>query len=337
MSLKNLIVIASVCAVTASADLKTTERTKVEMPGMPGIVKTFGGSSMKADGQEQKHILQGRQMMTITDGKNGTQIDLDAKRVCEVEFDKQRYRCTTFAEYAERMQKAQEAFAGLSGGEARERPDAPPAQEMEIKIDINKTGQRADVNGFDCERTDLIINVVDKATGDPRMKMVNTMWLGPDVPAKAEQLKFMEEFRREIGLGDLNVNLGAMMSAYPQMKEMMEKSRENAKALDGMAYRTIVEDYNYAPAGQGGQQEQPSIKEALGGSLKKGLGGLRGFGRKSKEPEPEPTPEPNPAPQATQGPPVEKLITRTETNVLDVTTNVAQGEAGLPSGFKERK
>jgi len=332
--LRNLVLVAALSSVGLSADIRTTERTKVEMPGMPGIVKTFGGSSMKGEGQQQQHILQGRQMMTITDGKNGTHIDLDAKRVCEVEMDKQRYRCTTFAEYAERMQKAQEAFSGLSGGDARDRPDAPPAQEMEIKMDINKTGERSNVNGVDCERTVLTVNVVDKATGDPRMKLVNTMWLGPDVPAKAEQLKFMEEFRREIGLDDLNVNLGAMMSAYPQMKEMMEKSRENAEALDGMPYRTISEVYNYAPQGQAGQQEQPSIKDALGGSFKKGLGGLRGgFGRKNKDPEPEPTP----APQVAQGPAVEKLITRTETNVLEVTTNVAPGAAGLPAGFKERK
>ncbi len=116
MTLRDLIAIKAVFVVQLSADLKMTETVKVEMPGMSGILKNFGGSSMKEGGQKQQHILQGRQMMTIIDGKDGHQIDLDARRVCEVQFDKQRYRCSSFDECKERMMKAQEAFAGLSGG-----------------------------------------------------------------------------------------------------------------------------------------------------------------------------------------------------------------------------
>ena len=58
--------------------------------------------------------------------------------------------------------------------------------------------------------------------------------------------------------------------------------------MEWLAYQTITAAYNYVPQGQA-QGEQPNVKEAIGDSCKKGLGGLRGgFGRKRKQPEPQP-------------------------------------------------
>ena len=105
--------------------------------------------------------------------------------------------------------------------------------------------------------------------------------------------------------------------------------------MEWLAYQTITAAYNYVPQGQA-QGEQPNVKEAIGDSFKKGLGGLRGgFGRKRKQPEPQP--EHQTQQTMSQGLKVEKLIMRRVSNLHDITTNVQPGAAKIPTGYKERK
>ena len=100
-------------------------------------------------------------MLTIADGTDGQQIDLGAKRVCTIEYDKERFKCEDFTVYRERMEKAQEAFAGLRGGDQpSQQPQGEAPPEMEVKIDINKPGKFATKNGVECELTDVTITIL---------------------------------------------------------------------------------------------------------------------------------------------------------------------------------
>jgi len=52
MTLRFLIAIVILLTSQLSAALKKTETIELELPGTPGIVKRFGGSSMKEGGQK---------------------------------------------------------------------------------------------------------------------------------------------------------------------------------------------------------------------------------------------------------------------------------------------
>lgn len=309
-----------------SADVKTREATTTEFPGLPKMMRMMVNKS--GGGGVQEMILSGDRLYSVTDGKMGQLIDRKEKAVYEVEISKKRYRRTTYAEYRERLEKAQEALASLKMGGGSGSPSGQPDRKMTVDVDV-VAGADDNRNGVACKHQIVTISFheegksLDESGG---MKMVSDQCMGPAVPEQREIAEFMREFLDEIGLLSLDSASGALSGMYGGMQPMLEKLTEQAKTIEGTSYATTTEVHSYpdpnAPQAQGANP--PSIKEALGG-----LRGLGGFGRNRKNEQEQPTAE-----AASTGP---TLITRTQSDLQSITTDVSPDEVEIPANFKQRK
>ncbi len=314
-------------AAVGSADVKTREATTMEFPGLPKMMRMMINRS--AGGGVQETILSGDRLYSITDGKTGQLIDRKEKAIYEVEINKKRYRKTTYAEYRERLEKAQDALANLKMGGGSGSPNAQPEKKMTVDVDV-VAGADDNRNGVACKHQTITISFheegksLDEAGG---MKLVSDQCIGPAVPEQFEIAEFMREFLDEIGLMSLDSATGALSGMYGGMKPLIEKLAENAKTLGGTSYATTTEMFTYpdpnAPQAQGASA--PSLKEALGG-----LGGFGGFGRKRKD-------EQQQQPGATAVRSGPNLLTRMQSDLQLITTDVSPDEVEIPANFKQRK
>ena len=98
-------------AAVMSADVKTREATTTEFPGLPKMMRMMVGRRRRSRNDSLR-----RPLVLDCGRQTGQLIDRKEKVIYEVEINKKRYRKTTYAEYRERLEKAQEALANLKNG-----------------------------------------------------------------------------------------------------------------------------------------------------------------------------------------------------------------------------
>lgn len=320
---------ATVClALPLTAAVKTDEKTKIEFPGMlGGMVRFFGGKAAK-EGVVSSTALRGNRLMTVTD-KQGQLIDLDEEKIYEIEFNKKRYQVTTFDEYRQRIEEAQRKMAeATQGGQPQSSGD--PSKEMEMDFDVHETGQRKTVNGQDCRQLVMTVTMREKGKTLEQgggMVLNADMWMGPEIPEMKEVAEFHKRFMEKIGLlsaGDSAAQMAMMQKMYPMVQDAIEKFQSESADMSGTAMLTVmkietVPNPEQRAQVQQEQKEDDSVPTSIGGLL----GGFgRKMGRKSAEKE--------------SSPDGRSTLMTTTTEVLSVSTNVADADVTIPVNFKER-
>jgi hypothetical protein len=320
-------------ALPLAAAVKTQEKTKVDFPGMlGGMVRFFGGKAAR-EGVVSSTALRGNRLMRVT-GENGQLIDLDEEKIYEIEFDKKRYKITTFDEYRQRMEEARQKMAEAS---RNEQPQAggDPSKEMEIDFDVKETGQRRTLSGYDCRQVLMTITMREKGKTLEQaggIVLNADMWMGPEIPEMKEVADFHMRYAKQLGLFSMGEDSAAQMAMmqkmYPMVEKAMAKFQSESAGMSGAAIQTVMKIETVPGAEQRAQMaQQPHEKEEE--SAPASIGGLLGgFGRKMGR---------KAAPKQESSPDGRATLMTTTTEMLSISTSVADGDLTIPANFKERK
>jgi hypothetical protein len=325
---------AAVCmALPLAAAVKTQERTKVDFPGLlGGMVRFFGGKAAK-EGVVSSTALRGNRLMTITD-QQGELIDLDQEKIYEIEFNKKRYKVTTFEEYRQRIREAQQKMAEANQS-PQPQPSGDPGKEMEIDFDVKETGQHKNLSSYDCRQ--LLMTITMREKGKTLEQGGGTvlnadMWMGPEIPEMKEVAEFHRRYAEKLGLfsmgGDSAAQMAMMQKMYPMVEKALTKFQNESADMSGTAIQTVMKiDMVPSPEQRAQmQQQQPQRQEEE--STPTSIGGLLGgFGRKLGK---------KAAPKQESSPDGRSMLMTTTTEVLSISTNVGEGDVAIPAGFKER-
>ena len=332
---RSLIVGLTLCLVLGlaaglGADMKSKQKTQVKFEGMLGkMVGMFGGKAAK-EGVISTVAIAGDRMMTVND-QSGELIDLAAEKVYTIDFKGKSYKVKTFAELRKEWEDAQ-AEMKKQAAEAKEEPEEKGEVEFEIDFNVDKTGARKAISGYDCQQVVMTIAVRQKGKKleeSGGMVMTSDMWMAPAIPAMREQADFMVRYMKQLYGADMEATARGLMQAiamYPQMKPAMERMKQESGKLDGTAILTTVKmETAMSPEQAKEQQEKPKV--GLGG-IAGGLGGM--FGRKKK------TEEAPASGQPAAGSPNRATLLTSTTELLEVQTSAGPADVEIPAGFKQK-
>lgn len=315
------------------ADMKSKQKTQFKFEGVLGkMMGMFGGKAAK-EGVVSTVAISGDRMMTVTD-QTGELVDLAQEKVYAIDFKGKSYKVKTFAEMRKEWEDAQ-AEMKKQAAEAKEEGQEAEAQ-YEIDFNIEKTGQRKSVSGYDCQQAIMTIAVRQKGQtleGGGGMVMTSDMWMAPAIPAMQEQAAFMQRYMKQLLGSDTETmarDMAQAIAMYPQMKAAMERMKKEGAKLDGTPVLTTMKVETVM------SPEQAKAQAEGGGQPKVGLGGIAGglggmFGRKKKAEEASKEGQP-----AAQGAKTRATFMTSTTELLEVQTSVSAADVEIPAGFKQK-
>jgi hypothetical protein len=321
-------------AVGLGADMKSRQKTQVKFEGMLGKVVGFFGGKAAKEGIISTVAISGDRMMTVTD-QSGELIDLAAEKVYKIDFKGKSYKVQTFEEIRREWEEAQ-AKMKEQAAEAKEQPEQGEV-EYEIDFNVEKTGERKTVGGYDCQQIVMTIAMRQKGKkleDGGGMVMTTDMWMAPKIPAMQEQIAFMQRYMKKLLGSDTETmarDLAQAMAMYPQMKAGMERMKKESVKLEGTAILTTMRIETVM------SPEQAQAKAESGDKPKMGLGGIAGglggmFGRKKKSEE---APKEG-QPAAAEGPKNRATFMTSTTELLEVQASASAADVEIPAGFKQK-
>jgi hypothetical protein len=320
-------------AAGLGADMKSRQKTQVKFEGMLGkMVGMFGGKAAK-EGVISTVAISGDRMMTVTD-QTGELVDLAQEKVYAIDFKGKSYKVKTFAEMRKEWEDAQ-AEMKKQAAEAKEEGQEAEAQ-YELDFNVEKTGQRKSVNGYDCQQAVMTIAVRQKGKTLEEgggMMLTSDMWMAPTIPAMQEQMAFMQRYMKKLLGSDTETmarGLAQAIAMYPQMKDAMDRMKKEGAKLEGTPVLTTMKIETVM------SPEQAKAQAESGGQPKMGLGGIAGglggmFGRKKKAEEP-----PKEGQPAAEGAKNRATFMTSTTELLEVQTSAAAADVEIPAGFKQK-
>lgn len=332
--------LALVSTPVLKADVRSDEKTRVQLGGALGKMMNFFGGRSAREGVTQTVALKGNRLMT-TNENTGEIVDLSEEKVYSLDMKKKQYTVVTFAEMRRRMEEARKKAEedakkapAETGDPARQDPNA---KQMEVDFEVKNTGEKKDINGFSTTQSLMIITVREKGKTLQQgggMVMTADMWMTPSIPAMKEvaefHMKYAQQLYGPMVAGASPQDMAAAMAMYPMMKPAMEKMAAEGKKLQGTPILTTTTFEGVMSAEQmkeqqsaGGKTSESSAPTSVGGVL----GGLgRRMARKKEDDAP-----------AAAGPKDRATIFTATNEVLKVATTVSAEEVAIPAGFKEKK
>ncbi len=324
-----------VTAAAAGADVKSSSKAQMKFEGMLGrMMGMFGGKAAK-EGVVSTVAVKGDRKIT-TSGDTAEIIDLAEEKVYELNLKDKSYRVVTFAEMRRQMEEARaKAEEEARKQRAAEGKKDPNAKEMEIEFSAKETGQRRQINGFDCRQVVMTMAMHEKGkTLDQAGGMLITFdsWLAPKIAAMNEVMDFDVRYWKKLALDTAMPSAQDMMQAfamYPGLKDGMARLEKEKVNMDGTPIETIMAIQSVQTKEQAAQKQD----DQQGGSPAGGLGGMLGrFGKKKEEPKPA-----DAQPKAAADSDTRVTIMTGTNNLLSVSTSVPAEEVAVPATFKLKK
>jgi hypothetical protein len=351
--------------IPVRAEVKTEEKTQFHMEGMLGrMMSLFGGKAAK-EGVTEKVAVKGNRKMTLSDqNQTGQIIDLTEEKVYDLDLKGKSYKVTTFDEMRRKMEEARERASKESAKVQSEpaqaqAPPPPNAQQMQIDFEAKETGQKKDINGYNCREVVMTVSVHEKGKKIEEsggMVVVTNLWLAPKIAAMKEIQEFDKRYAEKLA-GPFSFSAGmpsadqmaAVYAMYPTMKDAIGKMDVENINMDGTAILTAMTVQSVQSAEQAAQQQQAtakSEKESGGGGIgassaggilggKKSVGGiLGGIGARAAQKKVEQKAEQSAQSDQTPG---RANIMTTNVEILKVATDVTDADVAIPAGFKLKK
>jgi hypothetical protein len=341
MRIRCLAIVAALASVSW-ADVKTEEKSLMKFEGMIGrFAGMFGGKAAR-EGLINTVAVRGDRKMTVND-QTGQIVDLAEEKIYELDMRDKSYKVATFAEMRRRMEEARERMrkAPREGGQPS--PSGQPGEpQMEIDFSLKESGQKKNINGYDCREVVMTITARQKGKTLEEgggMVMTSHTWLAPKIAAMKEitdfDLRYAQKMAGIFGVGGAE-QMGAMLAMYPAMKEMMGRFQAENVNMDGTAILTVMTMESVASAQQAAQQQQAQQqpREAEGGGVTsvRGLGGLIGRRIAKRKAEGDAS---APGQAATTG--GRATIMTSTHELIKVSTALGPGDVSIPAGFREKK
>jgi hypothetical protein len=315
------IAVAAACLAglgSARADVKVQERTKVKFGGALGVAMGIAGGSAAKEGLVRSVAVRGDRKLAL-DESSGELVDLREEKVYRLDVKKRTYEVVTFAEMRKQMQRgAQQAGAGKD--EAEERPGKRD-EEMQVDVEVRRTGQKRTVAGFQAEQVLVVATVHRKGMtleeGGGTV-LTQDLWLAPGAKARDEVTDFDRRYFEKVygpeGARALR-EMAVLAASNPGLSGAMEKLQKEAGKIQGYPVLSAltVESVKRPEAPAEQEEEKPS-----------GMSGLGGFLAKSVAKKVAPRAEPR------------SVVMESSSELLSLSVAVGDGDVALPVGYKPR-
>lgn len=320
-----VLAIAMLTGASLTADVRSQEKTRIQLGGALGrMASMFGGKAAK-DGITSEVAVKGDRKLTRTDNR-GQLIDLAEEKVYDIDFADKSYRVTTFAEIRKKMEEAQQKAKEQMGKAEGQKP-SEPQKKMAIDVVSKETGEKKAVNGFDCRQ--VITTITLHEEGKPveasgGMVVTLDSWLAPTIAAMKEAQEFDRRYFEKLSGMDaaaMAQQMAAAMAMFPGLGEAMSRARVEGAKLDGTAIMTTMTFDGVKNPEQmttESQQQQDSGGGGLGGMLARKM-------MKKKPAEDQNAGSSNRA----------NIMTSTH-EVLSVSSDVPAEALAIPAGFKNK-
>lgn len=297
-------------AVPAQADVTVQESLSVNGGGLMSFANMNGKTTTQISGKhsrtENDVQMQSRLVRIFASGGPTAEITrLDDDKVYELDLKKKQYAATTLAERRAQMEKALQE--GKETQESKQEAASPVDQSKcdwsPPKSDVKKTGEKANIAGFDAERVTITVtqSCKNRETGEVcDFGLALDQWLAPKFDGGSERQDFYRAYAEKMGLGSSSSSPGFAQNAQAMFAGYKDLWAEVAKQVGSTKGYPVRSAFALAIGGAqcGSQQAQtagaPGAQEvmAAAGQIGSAIGGL--FGKKKKS---EPAEAAAPAPQ----------------------------------------
>ncbi|HEY1940404.1 MAG TPA: hypothetical protein VGJ33_20930 [Candidatus Angelobacter sp.] len=267
------------------ADFQYTETTKITGGAAAGAMKFAGVFSKNArqatQGATSTISFKGNKMRREDSMGQIEIIDLEARRIIQIDNNKKTYSTLTFDEMRAQMEAARKKAADE---QAKRNKEQPSQVKIVPKVQIKPGPGTRKVLDYTAKEQKVRVDM-EMTSDDPKAKgQTANMWVDSDsfvAPVKGfeEAKKFYQRMAKE-----LDWVPGAMLGANPQIAPAMVEFRKTAATLNGMPLYSLTSVGMARQASQSGAQQQPSHddqQQSSGNPLTKGIGGL--FGKKKRK------------------------------------------------------
>ncbi|HEX2060720.1 MAG TPA: hypothetical protein VHK90_08260 [Thermoanaerobaculia bacterium] len=314
--IRSLAASAIVLALSTSAALAegaVQQKTRVQFGGVVGgIVNVFGGKAAR-EGVTSNVAVEGDRMLTSND-RGGELVDLGEEKIYRLDYGRKSYSVVTFDELRKQYEEAKkEAAANAENAKNDKKSEGP---DYEIDFDVDETGQKQTINGFDTRQVVVTVTVREKGKKLEQSGgavLTADLWMGPKVPALREIAAFQQKYFKQLygdPLAEMQ-QMAVLMATTPAFAKAMKEFSKKRAAFEGDAIRTTLTFESVAAPGQQAQEEEGST--GLVGGL------IRGAMKKHQEK------------NATPG---RSRMFESTTELLSASNDA--GEVGVPAGFRER-
>jgi hypothetical protein len=326
--------LASVLLFTLStpcfADFQYTETAKITGGAAVGAMKFVGVFSEDArqitQGTTSTISFKGNKMRREDSLGQVEIIDLDGRRITQIDTKKKTYSTMTFDEMRARMEEARKKSAEQ---QAKRNKEQPSQVKILPKVTITPGTGSKKLLDYTAKETRMRVDM-EMTSDDPKAKgQTANMWVDSDsfiAPVKGydEVKHFYQRMAKEMDWVP-----GAMLGGNPQIAPAMVEYRKNATTLNGMPLLSMV---SVGMAGQPGSPQQTSRdeqKQSSGNPLSNGIGGL--FGKKKKKDDA--AQQEDKSGSTPNSPPGSLMDTTTEVTSVS-TASVDMSLFQIPAGYK---
>jgi hypothetical protein len=293
------------------ADFKYSETSQVTGGMMHGMMKfagAFSKNARQANGPMESTIyVKGNRLRRDESMGKVHIIDLDGRRMIDIDATQHTYTVMTFDQMRQAMQQAQaQAQAKLAEERAKHPTDQPPPNvKITPKVQVTPTGASRNILNLPAKEMKMRLDM-EMESEDPKSQeqkvdtwFTTDSWLAPDVPGYGEIREFYKRMAKELDFVPRTMFGGASpMQMNPAAMSEFQKQSANLQGIPLLQYISMgmgAPGQMGANAGaqpQGGQaassgqQQQSQVKptdvmmpqvavaKALGGKL---------FGHKKKQ------------------------------------------------------
>ena len=310
------------------ADFQYTETTKITGGAAAGAMKFAGVFSKDArqmtQGTTSTISFKGNKMRREDSMGQVEIIDLDARRITQIDTKKKTYSTITFDEMKARMEEARRKAAAE---QAKRNKEQPSQVKITPKVTITPGTGSKKLLDYTAKETKMRVDM-EMTSDDPKAKgQTANMWVDSDAylaPVKGydEVKHFYQRMAK-----DLDWLPGTMMGGNAQIAPAMVEYRKSATALSGMPLLSLV---SVGMAGQPGAPQQASHddQESSGNPISS-IGGL--FGKKKKKDDADQDDKSGSKPSGAPG-----SLMDTSTEVTSVSTSAVDANLfKIPDGYKQ--
>lgn len=290
-----------VAALPAQADLTVQESISVSGGGLMSFANMSGTTTTQIAGmraRSQSEVQMQSRLVRMFGGGGATAeiTRLDDDQVYSLDLKKKQYTATTLAARRAELEQAQ---AQMAESQKSQSDAASPVDQSQCdwsppKSAVSKTGEKANIAGFEAERMTITVtqSCKHRETGDVcDFGLALDQWLAPKFDGGAEQLAFYRAYAEKMGFGSSSSpgfaqNAQAMFAGYKDLWAEIAKQAGSAKGYPlRSAFALAIggaQCGSSQAAAQAGGVATPGADEvmAAAGQIGAAIGGL--FGKKKE-------------------------------------------------------
>jgi hypothetical protein len=325
--LRFVAVMAAGCVLVASvclADANVEHKAQMHFGGaLGGVINAFGGKATH-EGATSTTFVKGNRKATVMEN-SAEIVDLDEEKIYHLDLARKTYKVATFDElrkqFEEQKARAEKQAAREQKSEKKEGP------EYEVEFDVNPTGAKQVINGFNTHEVIVTVTVHEKGKKLEQSGgwvLTSDLWMGPKIAAMKEITSFDQRYFAKLygsaySGADMQ-QLAMLLATNPAFGKAMKALSQKQGSLEGTAVKTNMTFEAVSGTETAAKSEEESSPGFSPASI---VGGFMKRSQQKKQAE------------SGQSPNRSKLFD-SSFEVTKATSSASTADVSIPSGFTQR-